>query len=145
MSLQDELVLLNATFMLELNGLWSGCDWADRKVDGFHRRAEIVEEGNGDEIAPSSTLNSLLEDENIELPDVRNVIMEHLERRALEFEYYWPEDVMEYRWVTVMWKILLMPFQTLLAFKSSVLRSKQQTVLQFLGKNMITEFFLDQR
>jgi hypothetical protein len=71
--------------------------------------------------------------------------MEHFKRRAFEFECYWPEDVMEYSWVTVMWKILLMPFQALLAFKSSVLRSKQQTVLQFLRKNMTTEFILDQR
>lgn len=31
----------------KLNGLWSGCDWANREVDGFHRRAEIVEEENG--------------------------------------------------------------------------------------------------
>ena len=33
-----------------------------------------------DKIVPFSTLNLLLEDENTELPNVRNVIMEHLER-----------------------------------------------------------------
>lgn len=31
----------------KLNGLWSDCEWAKREVDDFHRRAEIVEEGNG--------------------------------------------------------------------------------------------------
>ena len=85
-----------STKISKLNGLWSDCDWANREVDGFHRRAEIVEEGNG--------RNLLLENENIGFPDIRNV-MEHLERLTLDFECYLPEDLMEYSWVTVMWKI----------------------------------------
>jgi hypothetical protein len=83
-----------------------GCDQAVTGLTGklmaFTEELKLWKRKMEDKIAPSSILNSLLEDENIELPDVRNVIMEHLERRALEFEYYWPEDVMEYSWVTVM-------------------------------------------
>jgi hypothetical protein len=77
-----------------------GCDQAVTGLTGklmaFIEELKLWKREMEDKIAPSSTLNSLLEDENIELPDVRNVIMEHFKRRAFEFECYWPEDVMEY-------------------------------------------------
>jgi hypothetical protein len=47
--------------------------------------------------ASFSTLN--LEDENVEFPDVRNVIMGHLEGLALDFECYFPKDVIKHSWV----------------------------------------------
>jgi hypothetical protein len=61
-----------------------GCDQTVNGLKGklmtFIEELKLWKREMGDMIAPSSTLNSLLEDENIELPDVRNVIMEHLER-----------------------------------------------------------------
>lgn len=50
-------------------------------------------------IASFSTLNLCLENENTEFPDVRNVIMEHMEAVALDFECYFPQDVIKYSWV----------------------------------------------
>jgi hypothetical protein len=61
-----------------------GCDQAVTGLTGklmaFIEELKLWKREMQDKIAPSSSLNLLLEDENIELPDIRNVIMEHLER-----------------------------------------------------------------